>query len=75
MGMQRAQQDSRERQQRAQLNAQKATSDAAARTQNRGLDARMANMNMNHAFSYAGLQKQNQLKWQQALLNNLAGEL
>lgn len=75
MAMRRTQQGSQERQQRAQLNAQKASSDSAARTQQMGMDARLRNMHLNQAFDYAGLQKRNQLRWQQALFNNLAGEM
>ena len=75
MAMRRTQQDSQERQQRSQLNAQKASSDSSARAQDFGMKARMGSINMNRAFDYAGLQKRNQLKWQQSLLNNLAGDM
>ena len=64
-----------ERQQRAQINAQKSASDSQARTQDFAMNARLGNINMNQAFDYAGLQKRNQLKWQQSLLNNLAGDM
>ena len=74
MAMRQTQQASQERQQRAQLNSQQAGSDSAARTQQFAMNARMGNINMNRAFDYAGLQKRNQLKWQQSLLNNLAGD-
>lgn len=72
--MRRTKQASDERMQRAQLNSQRGQSDAEARTQQMGLDSRMANIHLGQAFNYAGLQKRNQMRWQQALLNNMAGE-
>lgn len=75
MAMRRNQQASEERQKRAQLNAQQAISDSQARAQEAGLNARMGGINMTRAFDYAGLQKRNQLKFGQTLLNSLAGEL
>lgn len=75
MSMRRTQQDSQERQKRAQLNTQQAISDSQARAQEAGLSARMGGINMNRAFDYAGLQKRNQLKVGQTLLNSLAGEM
>lgn len=75
LAMRQAQQQSQERQQRAQNNAQQSASDAQARTQQMGLDSRLGNMQLGQAFNYAGLQKRNQMRWQQALLNNLSGEL
>jgi hypothetical protein len=74
MDTRRTQQASQERQQKAQLNSQRGQSDSEARTQKMGLDSRMANINLGQAFNYAGLQKRNQMRWQQALVNSMAGE-
>jgi hypothetical protein len=75
MAMRRTQQESQERQKRAQLNTQQGISDAQAKSQEFALNARMGGINTNRAYDYAALQKRNQLKWQQSLLNHLAGDM
>lgn len=74
LGVQQMQADSQDRLASARNNAERLGNDSRARMQAAGLASRKSIFDAGLKFDYAGLQKNNQLRWQQALLNYAAGD-
>ena len=75
MAAEQVQADSQDRLAAGRNSVERASNESRERLQDGALGHRKANFDMGMQFDYAGLQKRNALRWQQALLGNLAGDL
>jgi hypothetical protein len=74
-GLQQMKAESQLRQQGNQNSAQRAANESAERMQRGALSSRKAVFDNTMGYNYASLRKQNSTQLQQALLNQLAGDL
>ena len=75
MGLQQMQADSQHRVAQARSQAERAGTDSRERMQTAGMDHKKGIFDLGMAYDYAGLQKRNQLRWQQALFNSAVSDL
>lgn len=75
LGVQQMQADSQHRMAQARNQADRATNESRERTQQAGLDHKKSLFDLGMSYDYAGLQKRNQMRWQQALFNSAVSEL
>jgi hypothetical protein len=75
LGVQQMQADSQDRLAQARNQAEQDSNAARERTQRSGLESRYGASQIGLGYDYAGLQKRNSLRWQQALLGNLTGDM
>jgi hypothetical protein len=75
LGVAQMQADSQARVAQARNQADRAGNASRERVQSAGLDRRQSVFDIGRAFDYAGLQKRNNLRWQQALFNAAVSDL
>lgn len=75
MWSQQMQADSQNRMATARNQAERAGNESRERTQQATMNHKGRVFDLGMAYDYAGLQKRNALRWQQALFNSAVGEL